>query len=76
MPTYNFTDIETGREESLFMSISAMEQYLVDNPSKKLLPSTPAIVSGVSGTRKPDEGFRDILRSIKKNNKGSTINII
>jgi hypothetical protein len=75
MPTYSFEDLETGKTESIFMSISEMEEYLVKNPSKRKLLSTPAIVSGVSGIRKPDEGFRDILRSIKKNNRGSKLNI-
>ena len=32
MPTYDFVNTETGEEFEEFMSISAREQYLKDNP--------------------------------------------
>jgi|DEB0MinimDraft_3_1074331.scaffolds.fasta_scaffold00138_17 hypothetical protein len=75
MPTYQFRDKKTGKVEEMFMRISEMEEYLSNHPSKEKLLSAPAIVSGVSsGKNKPDNGFRDVLQRIKKNNKGSKIN--
>ena len=75
MPTYTFRDTKTKRKHTEMMKISEMEQYLVDHPNKKLVVSAPGIVSGVAGVRRPDDGFRDILKRIKKNNRGSNINI-
>jgi len=52
-----------------------MEEYLAQNPHINILPAAPMIVSGVaSGTNKPDSGFRDLLKTIKKNSPRSTIN--
>lgn len=74
MPTYRFRD-EKNKIEEIFMSISEMEEYRKDNPKKSLVPVAPSIVSGVDGLRKPDNAFRDLLRKIKKNNKGSIIDV-
>lgn len=75
MPTYVIKDSKTGKTEEVFMRISELDGYLNTNPAKKLVPSAPSIVSGVSSARnKPDNGFRDILKTIKKHNRGSKIN--
>lgn len=78
MPTYIFIDKKTKKEEELFMTMSEMDEYRKSNPSKMLGVSSPAIVSGVASSRagygKPDSSFRDILKTIKKNNRGSKIN--
>ena len=78
MPTYRFLNNETGEEYEDFMSISALEVYLSENPNvTQLLNGAPLIHSG-RGMKKPDAGFRDLLKHIKKgNSKGitrSTIN--
>jgi hypothetical protein len=77
MPTYNFINNDTGEEFEEFMSISEIDDYLKNNPNITQLVGAPNIVSGVAG-KKPDAGFRDILKHIKKgNSKGitrSTIN--
>ena len=78
MPTYRFQNVETGEEYEDFMSISALEVYLSENPNvTQLLNGAPLIHSG-RGLKKPDAGFRDLLKHIKKgNSKGitrSTIN--
>ena len=78
MPTYRFLNNETGEEYEDFMSISALETYLSENPNvTQLLNGAPLIHSG-RGMKKPDAGFRDLLKHIKKgNSKGitrSTIN--
>ena len=62
-------------DEDVFIKYSEVESYLTNNPTKIKIATSPSIISGVqSGSNKPDEGFRDILRTIKKNNRRSTIN--
>lgn len=78
MPTYKFLNNDTGEEHQDFMSISALDQYLKDNPNiTQLVNGAPLIHSG-RGMAKPDQGFRDLLKNMKdSNSKGvtrSTIN--
>lgn len=77
MPTYRFRNKETNEEFDLFMSMSDREKYLEDNPNLvQTFDTAPLTVSGVD--RKPDQGFRDLLKDMKKKNSGgisrSTIN--
>jgi hypothetical protein len=73
MPTYKFLNNKTKKEYTEFMSISALEGYLRDNPHiVQLVHGAPMIVSG-RGMKKPDDSFRDVLKEIKKkNSKGIT----
>jgi len=78
MPTYKFLNNDTGEEYEEFMTISALDVYLEENPNvTQLVHGAPMISSG-RGMTKPDEGFRDLLKQMKKNaNRGikrSTIN--
>lgn len=78
MPTYKFRNNDTGEEFEDFMSISALDVYLSENPNlTQLVNGAPLIHSG-RGMGKPDSSFRDLLKHIKKgNSKGftrSTIN--
>lgn len=78
MPTYRFLNNDTGEEYEDFMSISALETYLEKNPNvTQLVNGAPMIHSG-RGMGKPDQGFRDLLKNIKKeHSKGisrSTVN--
>lgn len=78
MPTYRFLNNETGEEYEEFMSISALELYLEENKHlTQLVNGAPMIASG-RGMGKPDNGFRDLLKDIKKRNSQglsrSTIN--
>ena len=78
VPTYSFLNKETGEEYELFMGISEREEYLKANPHIEQTVSGAPLISSGRGMGKPDQGFRDILREIKKkNSKGitkSTIN--
>lgn len=75
MPIYTFCNTITNIDEDIFMKYSEVELHLKNNPNLVMVISAPSIISGVeSGSNKPDEGFRDILRTIKKNNRRSTIN--
>ena len=66
MPTYKFLNNETGEEHEDFMSISALDEFLKSNPHvTQLVNGAPAISSG-RGMGKPDNGFRDLLKDMKK----------
>lgn len=71
MPEYTFEDTVTGEVIDVVLSLSEREQYLKDNPTKIQIIKPVGFIPGVG--MKPDDGFRDILREIKKANKGSTI---
>ena len=78
MPTYKFLNTNTGEEFEDFMSISALDQYLQDNPNITQLVNGAPMISSGRGMGKPDSGFRDLLKDMKKkHSKGitrSTIN--
>lgn len=76
MPTYNFRNKETGEEFTEFMFMSEIDQYLKDNPHVvQELNSYAAIGDPVRmGMQKPDSGFRDVLKEIKRKNYGSRLN--
>jgi len=78
VPTYRFRNEETEEEFELFISVSELGEYLKENSNiTQLVHGAPMISSG-RGMGKPDDGFKDILKEIKKkNSKGitrSTIN--
>ena len=75
MPTYKFLNNTTGEEHLEFMSISALDVYLQENPNvTQLVNGAPSIGDSVRlGIRKPDSSFRDILKNVKKeHSKGVT----
>lgn len=72
MPTYRFLNNETGEEFEDFMSISALDDYLKENPQLTQMINGAPLISSGRGMGKPDEGFRDILREVKKNNSKGT----
>lgn len=74
MPTYKFHDTKGGKEWTEFMSISEMEQFLKDNPHIELGINGAPVIGYSTLTRKPDSGFRDVLKEIKKKHRGSNIN--
>jgi hypothetical protein len=78
MPTYKFLNNDTGEEHEDFMSISALDEYLKTNPQiTQLVNGAPSLSSG-RGLKKPDNGFRDLLKDMKKKHSAgltrSTIN--
>jgi len=80
MPTYRFLNKQTGVEWEEFMGISEADEYLKSNPDvEKLVNGSPMIVgSAMGGKTKPDAGFRDLLKDMKRKHSGgltkSTIN--
>jgi hypothetical protein len=57
----------TDHYQQEFMSIAELDHWLEKNPDWECVPTAPAIISGTSN-KKPDDGFRDLLKQIKKNN--------
>ena len=78
MPTYTFEDKTTGERIEKFMSMSAIDQFKKDNPQLKsvILSGQPVIESARLGRMKPEQGFRDLLTSMKQNKSytGNKIN--
>jgi hypothetical protein len=73
MPTYRFLNNETGEEFEDFMSISALEVFLSENSNITQLVNGAPMISSGRGMNKPDQGFRDLLKEMKKkNSKGTT----
>jgi hypothetical protein len=78
MPTYRFLNNETGEEYEEFMTISALDDYLNNNKNVTQLVNGAPMISSGRGMAKPEQGFRDLLKDIKrKHSRGitrSTIN--
>jgi len=77
VPTYTLKNTETNEVFEEFMSMNELDAYLAENPKIEQIPGdAPGLISGYH--QKPDQGFRDVLRKIKKDSqKGisrSTIN--
>jgi hypothetical protein len=78
VPTYNFYDTKMDKYFQLFMKMSERGEFLKENPDILQMPTTGVFMHSGRGMQKPEEGFRDLLREMKKkNSKGfyrSTIN--
>jgi hypothetical protein len=75
MPNYSFRNKETGEEFDLSLSMADRETYLTENPQiEQILTSINIADPSRLGLRKPDSGFRDVLKNIKKKHRGSKIN--
>jgi len=75
MPTYDFKDTNTDKEWTEFMSISEKESFLQANPHITQLPSSAFLGDPVlQGRLKPEGGFRDLLKDIKRKHHRSNIN--
>jgi hypothetical protein len=77
MPFYTFTKLGTEEtyEPEEMMTIAEMETWLKEHKGWDVLPGAPSIGDPVRlGRVKPSEGFRDVLRNLKKRHKHSTIN--
>lgn len=73
MPTYDFVDTETGDVFEKFMSISARDEFLKENPHiQQMLISAPSIVSS-SGMGKMPDGFKEVLSKVGEAHPDSKI---
>jgi hypothetical protein len=72
MPSYNFLDTNTNEYSELSMTIAEREEFIKNNPHMQQQLATPAMGYNLV-TKKPDAGFRDRLKEIKKaHSKGFT----
>lgn len=75
MPTYQFVNKETGETFDIFMSIHDLDKYKEDNPHlEQYHDSFPGVVGSAGIKNQVPDGFRDVLKSIKKANIGSDFN--
>ena len=64
MGYFTFRCRRNGKEKVFEGTIAEAEEFRDNNPGWDWLPGKPMIISGVS--IKPPQGFRDILKDIKK----------
>jgi hypothetical protein len=76
MPIYSFRNNDTNDEFEKTMSNSERELFLANNPNiVQIFTKFPGVVDPVRvGLRKPDDGFRDVLRNVKHHHKKDSIN--
>ena len=66
MPSYTFID-EQGEEETHILSMSQLDDFKSEHPHLKQKLVAPRVIGGVTseGGKLP-EGFKDVLREMKK----------
>jgi|AACY02.15.fsa_nt_gi hypothetical protein len=74
MPTYKFMNKESQEEFDVVMSYSELENFINENPNLQQVFILNIADPTRLGLRKPDSAFRDILKNVKKTNKGSNVN--
>ena len=76
MPEYTMKNNKTGEVKTVILTLSEREEFLKDPDWTQCL-ATPGIVSGVGGVlSKTDDGWKDVLKSVKKaSGKSNTINV-
>ena len=76
MPTYTFEDTKTGEIFDKSMKISEREIFLKENPHITQKIGRPPSVGDPMrlGLKKPDDGFRDVLRNVQHHHKKDNIN--
>jgi hypothetical protein len=76
MPNYTFYNKKLKEEFIEHMSMSELDNFLLINPHLEQVVTAPAIADPTRlGLRKPDSGFRDVLKRVKKaSGRRNTIN--
>lgn len=80
MPSYEFKNTKTGEVIEKFCSVSVRDEMVASGEWEMHHSGTAATIGDPvrMGMKKPDSGFRDLLKEIKKNNSRgfskSTIN--
>jgi len=76
MPTYEFFNKDTGQVEDHIIKLADLEKFKQDNPhlEKGIYTSIRCCDPVIAGRMKPADGFRDLLKNMKKKHRRSTIN--
>jgi hypothetical protein len=73
MPTYTFRNKETKETFEIVMKMVELDEYKKDNPHLEIVITyAPPLKYNNHG--KPDDGFRDVLRKIKKEHPRGDVN--
>lgn len=76
MIKYTIRNKKSLKEKEIELSISEVDQWEKDNPRWEVKITTGHLHSGLGlGFRRIDNGFRDLLKTIKKGSPRSTIKI-
>jgi hypothetical protein len=76
MPIYSVINTTTEEVFDVNMKFTEFEQYLKDNSQyKQIFTKFPALGDPVRlGMRRPDDGFRDVLKTVSGHHKKNVIN--
>lgn len=76
MPIYSVMNKDTEEVFEVNMKFTEFEQYLKDNTNlTQVFTKFPALGDPVRlGKRKPDDGFRDVLKTVSSHHKKNVIN--
>jgi hypothetical protein len=68
MPLYDIRVTETGEEKELMCTYSVLKEKLDSGEWEQVHKGTASIVTHVGGTlRQTSDGWKDILKTVKKN---------
>jgi hypothetical protein len=74
MPIYDFRNIETDEVVTHYLTIKERNEFLEANPNYTQVLTAPALGDSVRlGVRRHDDNFNDVLKNVKSNHRGSTI---
>jgi hypothetical protein len=76
MPVYSIMNTETNEVFEVNIKFAELEQYLETNPNlKQVFNKFPGLGDPVRlGMRKPDNGFRDVLKTVASHHRKNDIN--
>lgn len=74
MPSYDFRDKQTGEVVEKRISLSDYDQFVIDNPNLERYLGNQ-VLHWQEGGLKIDSGMSEVLKRIKVNNVGSTIQV-
>ena len=76
MPNYSIKDTNTDDIFEVSLKYSELESYLANNPHfKQVFVKFPATADPTRvGVKRPDDGFRDVLKEVKSHHKRNVIN--
>ena len=76
MPNYTFYNKELEEETIISMPMAELDSFLLSNPHLQQVMTATAIADPTRlGMRKPDSGFRDVLKRVKKaSGRNNTVN--
>jgi predicted nucleic acid-binding Zn ribbon protein len=76
MPTYVFRNKETGEQFEQIMKMSELDSFREENPHLETIIQAVAFGDShkLSGSRKFDSGFKEVLQRVHEKTPGSQLN--